>query len=78
MMNGVEVKNEDGTTRIEGGKGCIGCGNRDLVIREVDTSKMPKKDENINKYLRAKGRYVEESIRNGQTIQFGHENFFVA
>lgn len=40
MMNGVEVKNEDGTTRIEGGKGCIGCGNRDLVIREVDTSKM--------------------------------------
>ena len=40
MMNGVEVKNEDGTTRIEGGKGCIGCGNRELVIREVDMSKM--------------------------------------
>lgn len=42
MMNGVEVENDDGTTRIEGGKGCIGCGNRDLVIRVVDTSKMPK------------------------------------
>lgn len=40
MMNGVEVKNEDGTTRIEGGKGCIGCGNRNLIIREVDMSKM--------------------------------------
>lgn len=40
MMNGVEVKNDDGTTRIEGGKGCIGCGNRDLVIREVDMSRM--------------------------------------
>jgi len=40
MMNGVEVKNDDGTTRIEGGKGCIGCGNRELVIREVDMSKM--------------------------------------
>ena len=40
MMNGVEVKNDDGTVRVEGGKGCIGCGNRDLVIREVDMSKM--------------------------------------
>ena len=40
MMNGVEVKNDDGTTRIEGGKGCIGCGNRELVIREVDMSRM--------------------------------------
>ena len=40
MMNGVEVKNEDGTTRIEGGKGCIGCGNRELVIKAVDMSKM--------------------------------------
>ena len=40
LMNGVEVKNEDGTTRIEGGKGCIGCGNRELVIKMVDTSKM--------------------------------------
>lgn len=44
MMNGVEVKNEDGTTRIEGGKGCVGCGNRELIIRLVDTSKMPKKE----------------------------------
>ena len=42
MMNGVEVENEDGTTRIEGGKGCIGCGNRELVIREGDMSKMPE------------------------------------
>lgn len=40
MMDGVEVKNEDGTTRIEGGKGCIGCCNRNLVIRQVDMSKM--------------------------------------
>lgn len=39
MMNGVKVKNEDGTTRIEGGNGCIGCGNRELVIRKVDMSK---------------------------------------
>ena len=40
LLNGVEVKNEDGTTRTEGGKGCIGCGNRDLVIRKVDMSRM--------------------------------------
>lgn len=40
MMNGVEVKNDDGTTRIEGGKGCIGCGNRNLVIKAVDMSRM--------------------------------------
>lgn len=40
MLNGVEVKNDDGTTRIEGGKGCIGCGNRDLIVREVDMSRM--------------------------------------
>ena len=47
MMNGIEVKNDDGTTRIDGGKGCIGCGNRELVIREVDMSKMPEnKGEN--------------------------------
>ena len=39
-MNGVEVKNDDGTVRVEGGKGCIGCGNRELVIREVDMSRM--------------------------------------
>ena len=25
---------------VEGGKGCIGCGNRELVIREVDMSRM--------------------------------------
>lgn len=42
MLNGVEVKNEDGTTRREGGNGCIGCGNRELEIREVDTSRMNK------------------------------------
>ena len=42
MMNGVEVKNDDGTTRIEGGKGCIGCGNKELVVKMVDTSKMEK------------------------------------
>lgn len=40
MMNGVEVTDDDGTTRIEGGKGCIGCGNRELIIREVDMSRM--------------------------------------
>lgn len=42
MIYGVEIKNDDGTTRIEGGKGCIGCGNRKLVVRMVDTSKMAK------------------------------------
>jgi len=40
MMNGVKFKNDDGTVRIEGGNGCLGCGNRELVIREVDMSKM--------------------------------------
>lgn len=40
LMNGVEVTNEDGTTRKEGGNGCIGCGNRELIIREVDMSRM--------------------------------------
>ena len=39
-MNGVEVKNDDGTTRIEGGKGCIGCGNKELVVKMVDMSRM--------------------------------------
>ena len=40
MMNGVEVKNDDGTVRVEGGKGCIGCGNRELIVKMVDMSKM--------------------------------------
>ena len=40
LMNGVEVKNDDGTVRIEGGKGCIGCGNRELVVKMVDMSRM--------------------------------------
>ena len=40
LMNGVEVKNDDGTVRVEGGKGCIGCGNRELVVKMVDMSKM--------------------------------------
>jgi len=40
MMNGVEVKNDDGTVRVEGGKGCIGCGNRELIIKEVDMSRI--------------------------------------
>ena len=40
MMNGVEVKNDDGTVRVEGGKGCIGCGNSELVIHVVDMSRM--------------------------------------
>jgi len=40
MLNGVEVTDEDSTKRIEGGKGCIGCGNRELVIRMVDMSRM--------------------------------------
>lgn len=43
MMRGVTVKNEDGTTRVEGGKGCIGCGNRALEIRRVDMSRMAGK-----------------------------------
>lgn len=40
MMNGVEVRNDDGKVRVEGGKGCIGCGNRELIIKKVDMSKM--------------------------------------
>ena len=40
LMNGVEVKNDDGTVRVEGGKGCIGCGNRELVVKMVDMSRM--------------------------------------
>ena len=40
LLNGVEVKNEDGSVRVEGGKGCIGCGNRELVVKKVDMSKM--------------------------------------
>ena len=40
MMNGVEVTDPDGTTRTEGGNGCIGCGCRALVVRRVDMSKM--------------------------------------
>lgn len=40
LLNGVEVKNEDGSSRVEGGKGCIGCGNRELVVKMVDMSKM--------------------------------------
>lgn len=40
IMNGIEVKNDDGTMRVIGGKGCPGCGNREFIIRKVDTSKM--------------------------------------
>lgn len=40
LLNGVEVKNEDGSIRIEGGKGCIGCGSRELVVKMVDMTKM--------------------------------------
>lgn len=43
LMNGIEIKNDDGTTRTEGGKGCIGCGNKDLVIRMVDMSPIQAK-----------------------------------
>lgn len=39
LIDGITVKNDDGTTRIDGGKGCVGCGNKKLVIREVDMSK---------------------------------------
>ena len=44
MMNGVEVKNEDGTVRVEGGKGCIGCGNKELVVKMVDMSRMAERE----------------------------------
>ncbi len=40
MMQGEQVTDENGIVRTEGGKGCIGCGNRELIIRQVDTSKM--------------------------------------
>ena len=51
MMDGVEVKNDDGTTRVEGGKGCIGCGNRELVIKEVDMSRMAEVEVERKKKL---------------------------
>ena len=53
MMDGVKVQNDDGSTRIEGGKGCIGCGNRELVIREVDMSRMKEVEEQRKKKLEA-------------------------
>ena len=31
-----EKKNEDGSVRTEGGKGCIGCGSRELVVKKID------------------------------------------
>lgn len=40
LMNGVQVKNEDGSVRTEGGKGCIGCGSRELVVKEIDMTQM--------------------------------------
>lgn len=40
LLNGVEVKNEDGSVRVEGGKGCLGCGNRELIVKMVDMSKI--------------------------------------
>ena len=40
LMNGVQVKNEDGSVRTEGGKGCIGCGNRELVVKKIDMTQM--------------------------------------
>ena len=30
-------------------RGCLGCGNKDLVVKKVDMSKAPKKAENGNK-----------------------------
>jgi len=48
MINGVKVKKEDGTIKIEGGNGCIGCGNKNLIIREVDISKMAEIEANRN------------------------------
>lgn len=39
LLNGVEVKNDDGSARVEGGKGCLGCGNRELVVKIVDMSR---------------------------------------
>ena len=53
MMDGVEVKNDDGSVRVEGGKGCIGCGNRELVIREVDMSRMKEVEEQRKKKMEA-------------------------
>lgn len=40
MLNGVEVKDDDGTTRTESSKDCIGCGSRKLVVRKVDMRNM--------------------------------------
>ena len=40
LLNGVQVKNEDGSVRTEGGKGCIGCGSRELVVKKIDMTQM--------------------------------------
>ena len=40
LLNGVQVKNEDGSVRTEGGKGCIGCGSRELVVKKIDMAQL--------------------------------------
>lgn len=39
MLNGTTVTAGDGTSHTEGGKGCLVCGSRNFVIREVDMSR---------------------------------------
>ena len=39
MLNGATVTADDGTTRTEGGKGCLVCGSRNFIIKEVDMSR---------------------------------------
>ena len=45
MLNGESVTADDGTTRTEGGKGCLVCGSRNFVIREVDMSRATGMEE---------------------------------
>lgn len=42
---GVNIKST--YERLMNNKGCLGCGNKDLVVKLVDTSKMPKNIEDI-------------------------------
>ena len=47
LLKGVLVKDEDDSVRTEGGKGCIGCGSRELVVKRVDTT--PKDEVKVSK-----------------------------
>ncbi len=51
LLNGVQVKNQDGSIRIEGGKGCIGCGSRNFIVKKVNMTK--KSEVKANRKINA-------------------------